>query len=731
MAKVSKKELANIRARASSARGEPIGFDEVSRTVNKVKTRQNKKAVKEARKRAKKARKQVGLKRTKKSRPILMGVVGLLSMIFIMSVVSFVVLTQSLSSANQEWVTTGEDISTGELPSMSVMLDANGDTITRFYDQYRIPVSSEEISPVMKQAMVAIEDNRFYEHQGVDFKGIARAAVNNLQGGNTQGASTINMQLAKTYRYLVTAQTDEEREEAIATTSTRKFKDIQTALKLDETMEKDEILTRYLNLVPFPSGAYGVQAAAQTMFGVNASELTLPQAALLAGSVQSPEYNNPFTYPDNALNRRNDVLNSMRGVVPNAEIDQALSEPLGVLPEANRVSKGCTGANPELEAGFFCQHVVNWMDAHGIGEQDLMTKGFTIQTTLNPEVQRATLNAVRTTTDPQGENVQTVSSFVNPGEGREILSMASSRAYGLDESLKQTTLLTPASQVGAGGGSTFKVFTAATSLQQGRSIDDKIDNPSTAVVYGLGTSGGSCPVNAWCVSNLGDYENPISLKDALSHSPNAAFANLIGEVGVGPTVTTAVELGLRGYAFPQPGTDVSIQQQVTDGNQGSFTLGSTPVNALEMSNVAATLASEGRWCEPSPVVSIADNGEDIPLQRPACEQVMAPSVANDLAEGMSDDTIGGTAAGMAKQMGWTAPMSAKTGTTSSFLSSSFFGYIPGKAAGYVYTFSDGQQSAPLCWTGSQVVSCAGGSSYGGQGPAKTWMMVGQSLGWDN
>lgn len=729
MAKISKKELARIRERASSARGEPIGFDEMNRTVNKVKNRQNKKAVKEARKRAKKARKQVGLKRTKKSRPILMGAMGLFSVVFIMGVISFVVLTQSLSTANKEWVTAGEDISTGELPSMSVMTDTNGDVITRFYDQYRIPVSSEEISPLMKQAMVAIEDNRFYEHNGVDLKGIARAAVNNLQGGNTQGASTINMQLAKTYRYLVTAQTDEEREDAIATTSTRKFKDIQTALKLDETMEKDEILTRYLNLVPFPSGAYGIQAAAQTMFGVNASELTLSQSALLAGSVQSPEYNNPFTYPDNALNRRNDVLNAMRGMVPNADVDKAMEEPLGTLPEPNRVAKGCTGANPEIGAGFFCQHVVNWMDSHGISEHDLMTKGLTIKTTLNPDVQKATMDAVRSTTDPQGENVQTVASFVNPGDDREILSMVSSREYGLDENLKQTTLLTPASQVGAGGGSTFKIFTAATSLQQGGSIDDKIDNPPTAVVYGLGTSGGSCPENAWCVSNLGDYENPMTLKDALSHSPNAAFANLIGDVGVGPTVTTSVELGLRSYAVAQPGTDMSIQQQVTDGNQGSFTLGSTPVNALEMSNVAATLASEGRWCEPSPVVSIADDGEDIPLQRTPCEQVMAPSVANSLADGMSDDTIGGTAAGMAKEMGWTAPMSAKTGTTSSFLSSSFFGYIPGKAAGYVYTFSDGQQSAPLCWTGSQVVSCAGGSSYGGQGPAKTWMLVGRALGW--
>src|SRR5687768_8835477 len=193
----------------------------------------------------------------------------------------------------------------------SRVLAADGSLITNFYTNNRTSVKPDQISPVMKQALVDIEDSRFYDHNGLDVQGTARALMKNLAAGSVQeGGSTLTQQLVK-QTLLQSATTAEERLAATKDDVARKLREARLALALEEKYSKDEILTRYLNIVYFGQGAYGIQAAAQRYFSVNAKDLTLPQAAMLAGLVQSPAIDDPIANPENAAVRRNQVLQRM------------------------------------------------------------------------------------------------------------------------------------------------------------------------------------------------------------------------------------------------------------------------------------------------------------------------------------------------------------------------------------------------------------------------------------
>ena len=200
----------------------------------------------------------------------------------------------------------------GEVPTVSTMVDAAGNPIAWIYAQRRWLVPSDRIADTMKLAIVSIEDKRFADHNGVDVQGTLTGLAGFLKGdADTRGGSTIEQQYVKNYNLLVNAQTDAEKRAAVETTPARKLREIRMALALDKVLSKPEILTRYLNLVAFGNGAYGVQDAAKTYFGVNAADLNWQQAALLAGMVQSTSSLNPYTNPEAALARRNLVLDTM------------------------------------------------------------------------------------------------------------------------------------------------------------------------------------------------------------------------------------------------------------------------------------------------------------------------------------------------------------------------------------------------------------------------------------
>lgn len=615
----------------------------------------------------------------------------------------------------------------GEVPAVSTMTDAAGNPIAWLYNQRRFEVPSEQIANTMKLAIVSIEDKRFADHNGVDWQGTLTGLSGYLSGAaDTRGGSTIEQQYIKNYQLLVVAQTEAEKRAAIETTPARKLREIRMALTLDKTFTKPEILTRYLNLVSFGNGAFGVQDAAQTYFGIDASALNWQQAALLAGMVQSTSTLNPYTNPDGALARRNLVLDTMIQNVPQeAEALRAAKEqPLGVLPQPQELPRGCIAAG---DRAFFCDYVLEYLARAGISKEQVAKGGYLIRTTLDPNVQAQVKSSIDGIAAPDLDGVASVMSVIKPGKtSHPVVAMASNRTYGLNLDAGETMQPQPFSLVGDGAGSIFKVFTVAAALDMGMGINAQLDAPGRFEAKGLGSGGAKgCPPATWCVQNAGNYRGQMSVTDALATSPNTAFAKLISQIGVQRTVDMAVKLGLRSYALPgtardyDPQSNESLADFVKRQNLGSFTLGPIEVNALELSNVAATLGSNGVWCPPNPIDKVFDRrGQEVSVTTETCEQVVPEGLANTLANAMSkDDTGSGTAAGSAGSVGWTLPMSGKTGTTEAHRSSGFLGFTSEFAAAN-YIYDDSTSPGELC--SFPLRQCGSGDLFGGNEPARTW-----------
>src|ERR1700758_4314390 len=576
------------------------------------------------------------------------------------------------------------DLLAQDVPQVSTVVDSAGNTIAWLYTQRRFEVPSERIADTVKLATVSIEDRRFADHDGVDWPGTLTGLAGYLSGNlDTRGGSTIEQQYVKNYQLLVTARTDAERRAAVEIPPARKLREIRIALTLDENLSKPEILTRYLNLVSFGNGAFGVQDAAQTYFGVNASQLNWQQAALLAGMVQSTSALNPYTNPEGALQRRNVVLDTMIDNLPqySNELRAAKAEPLGVLPHPNELPGGCVAAG---DNGFFCDYVLDYLARAGISTEQVARGGYLIRTTLDPKVQTSVKQAIDKFASPTLDGIASVMSVIKPGkDAHRGLAMASNRTYGLKGDAQETVQPQPFSLVGDGAGSIFKIFTTAAALDMGMGINQQLQVPGFFQAKGLGSSDTpGCPKETWCVANAGRYRGSMNVTDALATSPNTAFARLIQLVGVPRTVDMAVRLGLRSYAIPgtariyDPTSGESLADLIKQQNMGSFTLGPFQLNDLELANVAATLASHGMWCPPSPLDEILERrGNRVSVNAEACDQVVPEGLANTLANALSKDDQGsGTAAGSAASVGWTLPLSSKTGTTESHRSSGFVGF---------------------------------------------------------
>jgi membrane peptidoglycan carboxypeptidase len=621
----------------------------------------------------------------------------------------------------------------GEVPQVSTMVDAKGNVIAWLYSQRRFEVPSDQIANTMKLAIVSIEDKRFAEHNGVDWQGTLTGLSGYMSGKlDTRGGSTIEQQYVKNYQLLVIAQTDAEKRAAIETTPARKLREIRMALTLDKTFTKPEILTRYLNLVSFGNGAFGIQDAAQTYFGITAAELNWQQAALLAGLVQSTSTLNPYTNPDGALARRNLVLDTMIDNLPEHadELRAAKEQPLGILPQPNELPRGCIAAG---DRAFFCDYVLDYLARAGISKEQVAKGGYMIKTTLDPDVQIPVKSAIDGIASPDLEGVASVMSVIKPGkDSHQVVAMASNRTYGLNTEAGETMQPQPFSLVGDGAGSIFKIFTTAAALDMGMGINAQLDAPARFEAKGLGSGGAKgCPANTWCVQNDGNYRGQLSVTDALATSPNTAFAKLISQVGVQRSVDMAVKLGLRSYALPgtardyDPESNESLADFVKRQNLGSFTLGPIEVNALELSNVAATLASGGVWCPPNPIEKVSDRtGKDVAVTTETCEQVVPEGLANTLANALSKDDQSGTAASAAGSAGWSLPVSGKTGTTEAHRSSGFVGFTSALAAAN-YIYDDSTTPSDLC--SFPLRQCGSGNLYGGNEPARTWFTAMKSI----
>ncbi len=617
----------------------------------------------------------------------------------------------------------------GQVPLRTTITDSTGATVATLWKQNRVWVPLASISDYLQKAVVAMEDRRFYAHTGVDWKGTVRALLRNSQTSGTQGGSTLTQQYVKNYLYLVNAKTEAEKADAIATTPIRKLREAKLALQLEQTHTKAEVLEGYLNLVAFGPSQYGAEAASEWFFGTSADKLSLAQAALLAGMVNNPPKYNPLdeSHVEDSRTRRNLVLDVMAstGAVSKEAADEAKQQDLGLNPQ--RIPNGCVNADNSAVNGDFCQYVLDYLRNAGFDNDTVASSGWTVKATMDPKVTESAKAAATQQVDPTKSETARIANtvaVVGKGEPRKVLALVANRPYGLDTSQGQTVQRLPTTFAPLGSGSTFKIFTAAAAMAEGYGTNYVMQTPAQV----------SSPLAPGRVfKNATQYPDSMTLAQALATSPNTGFINLEGDVGLQKVADMSVALGLKGYSldagdvdpsFAGAGTDYAAQ--VVAQKIVSFTLGVSPVSPLELSNVGATLASDGKWCPPTPVDTITDrNDKLVTWSAAACEQAVPVELARTLAVAMEGDFTGnGTAATAAKGAGWNWTAAGKTGTTQEYRSSAFLGFTPEMSASVVLWDSEPRPQG-ICKDPIRTCStdeALNGNGVGGGGvPAVTWM----------
>ncbi len=550
---------------------------------------------------------------------------------------------------------------------------ADGTVIAEIFTHNRTPIPSEKIPQVVKDALVAIEDARFHRHGGVDAEALVRASARNLIAGTVvEGGSTLTQQLVKLVR-LQEAGTPQERAAATEESLARKLYEAQLAIGMEQRLSKDQILTRYLNRAYFGAGAYGIHEAAERYFGVRPLDLTLGQAATLAGLVQSPATFDPFTSPERATLRRDVVIGRMLdlGLVDRAAADEARLRPVDVTP-GPPPPRGCTGARI---GGFFCDYVLQYVRGLGVTDRQLHTGGLHIHTTLDPAVQSAGDRAVVAALALDDSRAG-VYSVIEPGTGR-VLALTVNRIFGPNPADPRQSTVPLHLAPGQGTGSTYKIFTAAAALARGFGLDHVITTADPYVSRVYRDEG-----ERYSVPNAGTYPRRLTLEQALYMSSNTYFLALEDQLGsVAGPVRMAQRLGLTSID--------PIADQVISENRGSFTFGTEATSPLALANAYATLAAGGIRCRPTPVARVlGPDGEELTapdggplLPEDRCERTLDRGLANTLNQALRKDVE----PGYPGQTGWRAwvpghQIAGKTGTSQDHYSTAFVGYTMQMAA---------------------------------------------------
>jgi membrane peptidoglycan carboxypeptidase len=614
-------------------------------------------------------------------------------------------------------------------PQITNVYASDGKTlITSLYDENRRDVPIDQIAPVMQEAVVASEDQRFFDHNGVDPKGVLRAFVADQKGEAQQGASTLTMQyvrLAISY----SADTPQEVVDATEDTPTRKLREMHLAIELEKKVTEEhggdkhaaklDILDRYLNIAPFGHGAFGIYAASQVYFSTAPSKLTLDQAALLAGLLQATSSYDPTT-PDGKkaaqARRNNHVLPGMRklGYINDAQLAAAQAQP--VVTKEGPTHNGCT-STVNARWGFFCDYLYRWwlqQPAFGADtysrENQLLTGGYKIVTSLNVKTQRAADAALKRG-DHIGNPTAMMLAAVEPGKGY-VEAVAVNRNYSNDNSgnplstnpakhkagIKANYPNTTVPLVTGDGsptfgyqfGSTFKMFTMLGGLYAGLPLNYTINAPNKyqsnfpmgTEVSKVNCDGYYCPTNA----SKGDV-GKWTIWEGYGKSVNTFFVPLedrVGLTGANGPITIAKRLGLN-----IPATD-------DVPTFGSFTLGVTNSTPLQMASAYATMAADGVYCTPSPVKSITDfNGNSLAVAQPQCKQAIDPDIAHAALDAarcpVGDQSAFGECHGSTAPYGRHEvgrPVAGKTGTTDSNQAQALITMTPQLAVAGVVTDPD-------------------------------------------
>lgn len=563
------------------------------------------------------------------------------------------------------------DLQTVAPAEESQLLDSSGGVIAHFYDKQRIVVPSANIADAMKKAIVAIEDKRFYEHNGVDATGIARALVTNLGDSGRQGASTITQQYVRNSlaeRGYLEGDADQV-SAATEQTTERKLREIKYALALEKTQSKDEILTGYLNIAPFGPITYGVEAASQRYFSKSASELNYLEAALLAGLVQSPVQYDPLTHPEAAQERRDTVLATMldQGVITQEEYDEGIATSVDSMLHPTVSSEGCSGA--DSSKAYFCDYVLSqFLEDPTFGatrierERLLKTQGITIRTTLDTAKQDAAYASLTNAIpvgDASGLNDALVS--LDPRTGK-VLAMAQNTTYGIESG---QTMANYSADGNFQVGSTFKVFVLLEWFKEGHSAYETVGSANTFYPNGsFKCDGRSITTEGYQVNDLAGKTGTMNVVRATGQSVNQAFVNMASRVDFCSIFETAYDMGITEDGEVPAPFPANI-------------LGSGSSSPLHMASVFATIANSGQQCTPQSIESVTDRNENVLKEFSAdCKEVISPDLANKTAALLT------ASAGQyytSTRLGDGRPFAAKSGTTDGHANTWLTGFTPSLA----------------------------------------------------
>lgn len=619
------------------------------------------------------------------------------------------------------------DLQQNPLAQQSRILAADGSVIATPAKQNRIIVASEDISQPMKDAQVAIEDERFYQHGGMDLEALARAVVQNATTDRTQGGSTLTQQYIKLA--LVEQAVKENDAEAWNAAQARagmegyirKLRELKYAITLEERLTKDEILTGYLNLAFYGNNSYGVEAASRNYFDKNASELTVSEAALLAGVVRSPSTTNPVSNPDAAQARRDLVIAKMLelGMIDEAQAQEARAVDVEDMLNRTDSQRSCLNSrNP-----YFCDYVEGWlMTQPALGDtreeryENLTTNGLTVETTLDLELSDQ-LHEILLEATPYDNDyyLASAASVVEPGTGH-VLAFNQSSKYSFEESTDKIEKTSVNWNVddrfgGPGGmevGSVAKAYTIVEALEKGVPVEADIsirepgkatwgnvwlDNPEEpvppqewptdpddvfdAAVFLPEDFDEGCTIGEeyWTVRNSGDNAMPeeMSLRDASAQSVNTAFASLASQVGtcdIGDTMSAMGLQNARGGVYGEdPGNAESRLAT-------SLVLGSDWASPLTVAASYATFASGGIYCPPVPVTRITDaSGNELPLEVGECERAIDEEIAHASIE-LLKGVVSPQGSGYLAVLDGERPSAGKTGTNNNSSHTWFAGFTP-------------------------------------------------------
>lgn len=530
----------------------------------------------------------------------------------------------------------------------------DGDLIAEFYIERRNVIPFSEIPKYVKDAILAVEDARFYSHPGLDVQGILRALWTDIKAKEIiQGGSTITQQLSKML-FL-------KPEKSLL----RKIKEAIIAIQIERNYSKDEILNLYLNQVYFGSGAYGIEAAAQTYFGKSAKYLNISEAALLAGLPKAPTAFSPFKNPERAKQRRFHVLGRMveSGYIKEEESEKAEKSPMPTPPKG--------GFN---KAPYFVEFIRQEME--GRYGHEVYTDGLNIYTTLDLKTQeiaeRALQKGLRVIDDrykKRGVPVQGAIISIDPGTGYIKAMVGGRNFYESQFNRSYQALRQP--------GSAFKPFVFLTALENGFTPDD-------IIIDGPVSYPGSKKGVTWSPKNFsGDFKGPVTLRKAMAESINIVAVKLLDRVGVDNTIEYTRKLGVKSELKPYL----------------PLALGASDLTLMEITSAYGVFANQGIRANPLAIIKVTDRiGRILEKNLPFPDDILKPETSyliTDLLKGVIERGTGWKAKALGR------PIAGKTGTTNDYTDAWFIGYTPRLVAG-VWVGYDDHRSIGSKETGSRA-----------------------------